>query len=161
MPSFTPESTTESRRLPLSALQPAVALSSWEADTPHEMALFVGDGDRLGAETLNQCGGFLERSIGREAHGLAHHVSHQGEWIRSFEHTPLDQVVELHISGGSMSDPAWLPAKRQLRLDSHDTAVPEPVWKLLDQVLPRCENLRGVTLERMEGTVRPEDVGPV
>ena len=45
-----------------------------------------------------------------------------------------------------------------MRLDSHDCAVPEEVWSLLDTTVPRCENLRGVTLERMEGTVEPDDV---
>jgi uncharacterized protein (UPF0276 family) len=70
----------------------------------------------------------------------------------------LARVIELHISGGSESDPAWLPSGRVLRLDGHDSAVPEPVWQLLERVLPRCPNLRGVTLERMEGTVGDGDV---
>lgn len=70
----------------------------------------------------------------------------------------LAQVIEIHVSGGSMSDGSWLPGGRALRLDSHDAAVPEPVWRLLDQVLPRCPNLRGLTLERMEGTVTASDV---
>lgn len=70
---------------------------------------------------------------------------------------PLERVVEIHISGGSDSDPAWLPDGKTMRLDSHDTAVPREVWHLLEITLPRCENLRGVTLERMEGTVGPED----
>ncbi|AKF07155.1 DUF692 domain-containing protein [Sandaracinus amylolyticus] len=66
---------------------------------------------------------------------------------------PLDRVIELHVSGGRESDPRWLPSGRTMRLDGHDDAVPEPVWALLDDVLPRCPHLRGVTLERMEGTV--------
>ena len=66
-------------------------------------------------------------------------------------------VIEIHISGGADSDPRWLGGK-SLRLDSHDTAVPEPVWGLLQSVLPRCPKLRGVTLERMEGTVESTDV---
>ncbi|UJR80264.1 DUF692 domain-containing protein [Sandaracinus amylolyticus] len=66
---------------------------------------------------------------------------------------PLDRVIELHVSGGRESDPRWLPSGRTMRLDGHDDAVPEPVWTLLDEVLPRCAHLRGVTLERMEGTV--------
>jgi uncharacterized protein (UPF0276 family) len=70
----------------------------------------------------------------------------------------LDQVIEIHLSGGSYSDGSWLPSHRVLRLDSHDSAVPEPVWSLLDAVLPRCGNLAGVTLERMEGTVTAQDV---
>jgi uncharacterized protein (UPF0276 family) len=70
----------------------------------------------------------------------------------------LSRVIELHVSGGSESDPAWLPSRRVLRLDGHDGAVPEPVWRLLERVLPRCPNVRGVTLERMEGTVGDCDV---
>ncbi|CAN90298.1 hypothetical protein sce0141 [Sorangium cellulosum So ce56] len=65
----------------------------------------------------------------------------------------LARVIEIHLSGGGPSDPGWLPSGRVLRLDGHDDAVPEPVWRLLDEVAPRCPNLRGVTLERMEGTV--------
>ena len=65
----------------------------------------------------------------------------------------LAKVVEIHLSGGSPSDPAWLPSGRVLRLDGHDDAVPEPVWRLFEDVAPRCPALRGVTLERMEGTV--------
>lgn len=70
----------------------------------------------------------------------------------------LEQVIEIHVSGGSYSDGSWLPGGRVLRLDSHDGAVPEPVWRLLADVVPRCVNLRGVTLERMEGTVQAGDV---
>jgi uncharacterized protein (UPF0276 family) len=73
-------------------------------------------------------------------------------------HKVLPRVIELHLSGGSFSDGSWLPGGRALRLDSHDSAVPEPVWQLLPAVLARCPNLRGITLERMEGTVRPADV---
>ena len=68
------------------------------------------------------------------------------------------RVIEIHLSGGAMSEPQWLPDRRRLRLDSHDAAVPDEVWRLFTHVLPRCGNLRGVTLERMEGTVGPVDV---
>jgi uncharacterized protein (UPF0276 family) len=70
----------------------------------------------------------------------------------------LSRVIEVHLSGGKDSQPGWLPDGRTLRLDSHDTAVPEPVWSLLDEALPRLTRLRGVTLERMEGTVTAADV---
>ncbi len=69
----------------------------------------------------------------------------------------LSRVIEIHLSGGSPSDPAWLPSGRVMRLDAHDTAVPEPVWALFEAVAPRCPNLRGVTVERMEGTVEEDD----
>lgn len=74
---------------------------------------------------------------------------------------PLERVIEVHVSGGAHSEPGWLPSQRVLRLDSHDAAVPEEVWKLLEDVLPRLVNLRGITVERMEGTVEEGDVALV
>jgi uncharacterized protein (UPF0276 family) len=71
---------------------------------------------------------------------------------------PLERVIEIHVSGGTDSDPAWLLGGRTLRLDGHDAAVPEEVWRLLEDTLPRCPNARGITLERMEGTVGEADV---
>lgn len=70
----------------------------------------------------------------------------------------LGRIVEIHLSGGSQSDPRWLPSGRSLRLDSHDASVPEPVWALLESVLPRCPGLGGITLERLEGTLSAEQV---
>ncbi len=74
---------------------------------------------------------------------------------------PLERVIEVHVSGGAESDPRWLRSGRVMRLDSHDHDVPEEVWALLERWLPRCPNVRGVTLERMEGTVEPQDVEPL
>jgi hypothetical protein len=73
---------------------------------------------------------------------------------------PLERVVEIHIAGGKQSDPQWLEGQT-MRLDSHDHAVPEEVWLLLESVARRCPNLRGLTLERMEGTVTAQDVAPI
>jgi uncharacterized protein (UPF0276 family) len=70
----------------------------------------------------------------------------------------LRHVIEIHLAGGNRSQPGWLPGGRTVRLDSHDSAVPEEVWRLFAAVAPRCPGLRGVTLERMEGTVRADDV---
>lgn len=75
------------------------------------------------------------------------------EWLAACD---LERVIELHVSGGAESDPRWLPSGRSVHLDGHDGAVPEDVWALLDEVLPRCPNARGVTLERMEGTVHED-----
>ncbi|MCO4744645.1 MAG: DUF692 family protein [Proteobacteria bacterium] len=77
------------------------------------------------------------------------------DWIA---HLDLSRVIEIHISGGSPSDPNWGGGLRPMWLDAHDSSVPEPVWELLTRVLPHCPMLRGVTLERMEGTAGPEDV---
>jgi len=70
----------------------------------------------------------------------------------------LDRVVEVHVSGGRDSEPSWLGSGRVFRLDSHDGPVPEPVWSLLEATLPRCRNVRGVLVERMNGTVKPDGV---
>ena len=70
----------------------------------------------------------------------------------------LDRVLEIHVSGGSESDPDWLASARVLRLDSHDGPVPEPVWRLLERALPRCRNLRGIVVERLNGTFARSDV---
>jgi uncharacterized protein (UPF0276 family) len=71
---------------------------------------------------------------------------------------PLERVIEIHVSGGSQSSPRWLPSGHVLRLDSHDSAVPEAVWGLLERVRPRCPNLRAVVLERLERTADEGDV---
>jgi uncharacterized protein (UPF0276 family) len=70
----------------------------------------------------------------------------------------LTRVLEIHLAGGSESEPGWLPSGRVLRIDSHDGPVPEPVWQAFTDIRPRCPNLRGVVVERMDGTVTPEDV---
>jgi uncharacterized protein (UPF0276 family) len=73
------------------------------------------------------------------------------------ERLPLERVIEIHVSGGRDSDPAWLSGTVR-RLDSHDDAVPERVWRLLEETLPRCPNVRAVTLERMETSLAPDGV---
>lgn len=71
---------------------------------------------------------------------------------------PLDRVIEIHVAGGKLSAPGWLPDGRTMRLDSHDAAVPEAVWSLLAAVRARCPNLRGVTLEYIEGSFTALDL---
>jgi uncharacterized protein (UPF0276 family) len=68
----------------------------------------------------------------------------------------LDLVIEIHVSGGSDSEPSWLKSGKTFRLDSHDAPVPEPVWALLEKTLPRCKNVRGLAVERMNGSVKPD-----
>lgn len=74
---------------------------------------------------------------------------------------PLDNVVQIHLSGGSESEPGWVPGKRVFRLDSHDGPVPEEVWKLLERARPKCRNLGGIVVERLNGTFEsPEEIRP-
>ncbi|WP_400193191.1 DUF692 family multinuclear iron-containing protein [Hymenobacter sp. B81] len=61
---------------------------------------------------------------------------------------PLDRVREIHISGGSWDDSPLLPTRR-IRRDTHDEAVPEEVFELLVQTLPRCPRLKYVVLEQL------------
>jgi uncharacterized protein (UPF0276 family) len=55
---------------------------------------------------------------------------------------PLDRVIEIHVAGGSWRDGFWM--------DAHDGRVPEPVWKLLEYVLPIAPNVAGVVFELLE-----------
>lgn len=67
------------------------------------------------------------------------------DWLEAVD---LERVIELHLSGGQESDPAWLPSGRSLLLDSHDAPVPPAVWAAAERALPRCPRLRAVVLER-------------
>ncbi len=51
----------------------------------------------------------------------------------------LEAVVEVHVAGGA--DFAGMYA------DSHAGPCPDPVWSLLEEVMPRAPNLKGVTFE--------------
>ena len=100
-----------------------------------------------------------DRHLVLDVHNLATNAENAGFDPRAYaSRLPLDRVIEVHVSGGSASDPAWLPSGRVLRLDSHDDAVPARVWALAEELVPQCPGLRGVTLERMEGTVEERDV---
>jgi len=52
---------------------------------------------------------------------------------------PLDRVVEIHLAGGQWLD-GWYH-------DFHNAPVPEPVWAMLGDVLPKARNVRAVVLE--------------
>ncbi len=64
---------------------------------------------------------------------------------------PLDNVRELHISGGS-----WTTSGNQksIRRDTHDGDVPEAVFTLLEGVLDLCPNIRHIIFERLGGTLQ-------
>jgi uncharacterized protein len=48
-------------------------------------------------------------------------------------------VHELHVAGGMFVEGTYV--------DAHSGPAPEPVWQMLDWVLPRCPNLGGVVFE--------------
>jgi uncharacterized protein len=51
----------------------------------------------------------------------------------------LTRVFELHVAGGMEFEGFYL--------DAHSATSPEPVWDLLDWVLPRCPHVGGVVFE--------------
>ena len=51
----------------------------------------------------------------------------------------LANVIEVHIADGSEMGGMYA--------DSHSGVPPEPVWELLDDLVPRAPNLRGITFE--------------
>lgn len=65
---------------------------------------------------------------------------------------PLDRVREIHLSGGSWDHSALAPTGK-VRRDTHDDAVPEAVFDLLEKVLPHCPNLKFVVLEQIGNTL--------
>ena len=63
----------------------------------------------------------------------------------------LDRVVQVHIAGGGSHD--------GLLMDVHSTVVPEPVWEMLEWLVPRAPHLAGISFEMLEeATLSPEDV---
>jgi uncharacterized protein (UPF0276 family) len=73
---------------------------------------------------------------------------------------PLHRVRELHVAGGSWSVPRTGLNVAPVRRDTHDGAVPEELFDWLPTVLARCPNVEAVILERMGGTLTPDDDEP-
>jgi uncharacterized protein (UPF0276 family) len=69
-------------------------------------------------------------------------VNHHFEARDVIDTLPLDRVIEIHVAGGSWRDGFWM--------DAHDGRVPEPVWELLEYVLPIAPNVAGVVFELLE-----------
>ena len=58
---------------------------------------------------------------------------------RFLDELDLANVIEVHIANGSELGGMYA--------DSHSGAPPEPVWDLLDDLVGRAPNLRGITFE--------------
>lgn len=101
--------------------------------------------DRL----LDHVDGFLVMDL----HNLYCQVVNFGqEPDRLLDAYPLERVRELHVSGGSWSMPS-LPGAVAVRRDTHDAAVPDEVFALVDMALARCAHVEAVILERLDGTL--------
>lgn len=61
---------------------------------------------------------------------------------------PLHRVREIHISGGSWQQ-SETDADKKIRRDTHDNAVPNEVFDLLETALSICPQLKYVVLEQL------------
>jgi len=98
------------------------------------------DSDMAEAEFLNRfcagCGGGLLLDL----HNLyCNAVNYGFSGHRFLDELDLGKVVEVHIANGSEMGGMYA--------DSHSGAPPEPVWDLLDDLVNRAPNLRGITFE--------------
>ena len=98
------------------------------------------DSDLREAEFLNlfcaQSGGGLLLDL----HNLyCNAVNYGFSGHRFLDELDLATVVEVHIAGGSELGGMYA--------DSHSGSPPEPVWDLLDDLVGRAPNLRGITFE--------------
>lgn len=98
------------------------------------------DSDMDEAEFLNR---FCEESGGGlllDLHNLYCNAVNYGFSGHGFlDSLDLDTVIEVHIANGSELGGMYA--------DSHAGAPPEPVWDLLDDLVGRAPNLRGITFE--------------
>lgn len=69
-------------------------------------------------------------------------VEHRFDPLAALARLRLDRVVEVHLAGGAERD--------GFLMDSHSERVPEPVWTLLDHVVARAPNLRGIVYELLD-----------
>jgi len=69
-------------------------------------------------------------------------VEHRFDPFAALARLRLDRVVEVHLAGGA--------EREGFLMDSHSERVPEPVWTLLDHVVARAPNLRGIVYELLD-----------
>lgn len=71
-------------------------------------------------------------------------VNHGFSPLEYLDALDLSHVVEIHIAGGV--------EMMGFHTDSHTGPVLDPVWKLLEQTIPRTPSLRGITFEFHESS---------
>lgn len=75
-----------------------------------------------------------------DLHNLWANARNVGEDLYDFlASVDLSRVIEIHLAGGFEHEGFYL--------DAHSGPVPEPLWRLLDEVLPRCPNVGGLVFE--------------
>ncbi|MFP2934216.1 DUF692 family multinuclear iron-containing protein, partial [Pyxidicoccus sp. 3LG] len=69
-------------------------------------------------------------------------VNHRFDAFEALGRLRLDRVVQVHVAGGDTHD--------GFLMDVHSDVVPEPVWEMLEWLMPRAPNLAGVSYELLE-----------
>ena len=69
---------------------------------------------------------------------------------------PLHRVREIHVSGGSTED-SQIIRGRKIRRDTHDDAVPDEVFHLLELSIHKCPQLKYVVLEQLSNGLDTEE----
>jgi uncharacterized protein len=100
----------------------------------------IPDQDMSEAEFLTHLSHRTGCGLLLDVHNLYANARNHGFSTREFlEQLDLTRVIEVHIAGGSELGGMYT--------DSHSGPCPEPVWKLLEEVVPRAPNLCGITFE--------------
>ncbi len=87
-------------------------------------------------------------------HLLSHQLARGLPLEAGFDGFPFERVIELHLAGGVVTRHG--PERtRAVYVDDHTQAVREELYTLLEDVIPRCTNLRAVTFE---GDGHPEPI---
>jgi uncharacterized protein (UPF0276 family) len=103
--------------------------------------------------------GFLNDFVERSGCGLlldlynlhCNAVNHRFDAFEALGRLRLDRVVQVHIAGGDTHN--------GFLMDVHSHAVPEPVWELLEWLVPRAPHLAGISYELLdEARLAPEAV---
>jgi hypothetical protein len=144
------------------------AAADYLRELHQETGILVGLEDLAfvwGAEDARARGDTLERLLAPidgvlllDLHNLfCQAVNTQIPAERLLERLPLHRVRVAHLSGGS-----WQTlGGRTLRRDTHDGAVPQEVWDLLREAIPRCPNLEAVFVESIAFALHdPTGQGP-
>jgi uncharacterized protein len=69
-------------------------------------------------------------------------VNHHFDALTAIDRMRLDQVVEIHVAGGTWDGGFWT--------DAHKGRVAGPVWDLLEHTLPRTPQVGGIVFELLE-----------
>jgi len=103
------------------------------------------DQDLSEEEFLNRLCARARCGVLLDLHNVYTNAVNHGFNARDYvDHLDLKTVGEIHIAGGSQM--------MGFHADSHNGPVLEGVWNLLDYVVPRAPNLRGVTFEFHESS---------